>query len=170
MRLRARGVFAAATFVSLFALGGCETPAPYAPLAGHSTGYTDERLGANRWRVTFIGNAVTKRRTVENYLLLRAAQVTQQSGYRWFVFDTRDTEAHTAYHTEFEGYPGFYRPFGWYWHDWDYADAYSITRYEAYAEIVLLTPDQARNEARAVDANDIIAHLTPPPPPPPPAR
>ena len=162
MLLRARGVLAAATLVSLFALGGCETPAPYAPLAGHSTGYTDERLGANRWRVTFIGNAVTKRRTVEDYLLLRSAQVTQQSGYRWFVFDTRDTEAHTAYHTQFEGFPGFYRPFGWYWHDWDYADTYSITRYEAYAEIVLLTPEQARNEARAVDANDIIAHLTPP--------
>src|SRR5579864_9346287 len=113
MQLRMRGALAAASFLSLFALAGCEHPAPFAPLAGHSTGYTDERLGANRWRVTFIGNAVTNRRTVEDYLLLRAAQVTQQSGYRWFVFDSRDTQAHTAYHTEFEGFPGFYRPFGW---------------------------------------------------------
>ena len=167
MRSRTRGALAVVSFVSLFVLGGCETPAPYAPLAGHSTGYTDERLGANRWRVTFIGNAVTNRRTVENYLLLRAAEVTQQSGYSWFVFDERDTQAHTAYHTTFEGWPGFHRPFGWYyWSDWDYADTYATTRYEAYAEIVLLSPEQARSEPRAVDANDIIAHLTPPPPPP----
>jgi hypothetical protein len=167
MRFRVRGALATASLVSFFTLTGCEHPASFAPLEGHSTGYTDERLGATRWRVTFIGNSVTNRRTVEDYLLLRAAQVTQQSGYRWFVFDTRDTQAHTAYHTDFEGWPGgFYRPFGWYWHDWDYADTYSTTRYEAYAEIVLLTPLQARNEPRAVDANDIIAHLMPPPPPP----
>src|SRR5215472_15426634 len=73
MQIRVRGALAAASLVSLFALAGCESPAPYAPLAGHATGYTDERLGANRWRVTFIGNSVTSRRTVEDYLLLRAA-------------------------------------------------------------------------------------------------
>ena len=166
MRFRARGALAAASLISVFTLTGCESPAPFAPLAGHTTGYTDERLSANRWRVTFVGNAVTSRRTVENYLLLRAAQVTQESGYRWFVFDTRDTQAHTAYYTAFQGWPGYHRRFGWYWQNWDYGDTYAVTRYEAYAEIVLLTPVQTRNEPRAVDAEDIIAHLTPPAPPP----
>jgi len=153
-------------------LAACETAAPYQPRdEHHSTGYTDQRLGANRYRVTFAGNAATPRETVENYLLLRAAQVTLQSGYRWFVFDTRDTETKTYYHTYFEGYPGYgFHRFGWYWHDWDYADSadsYPTTRYDAYAEIVMLTPEQARSETRALDANDVAARLTPPPPPPP---
>ena len=40
------------------------------------------------------------------------------------------------------------------------------TRYEAYAEIVVLKPGQEQNENRAVDAREIIRHLAPPPPPP----
>jgi len=151
---------------ALLALTGCETQEPFQPREGHSSGYTDQRLGSNRYRVTYTGNAATSRETIENFLLLRAAQVTLQSSYRWFVFDTRDTQAKTSYHTDFVGWPGFHDRFGWYWHDWDYADSYPSTRYDAYAEIVMLTPEQAHGEARALDANDIVARLTPPPPPP----
>jgi hypothetical protein len=159
-------------FAAALALSGCAHPDPFQPKDGHNSGYTDERLGANRYRVTYTGNSATGRATVEDYLLLRAAQVTLQSGYRWFVFDTRDTEPKTSYHTDFmgpPGWPGFPGPhWGWYWHDWDYdADSYPVTRYDAYAEIVMLTPEQAHNEARALDANDVVARLTPPPPPPP---
>src|SRR5689334_12354315 len=75
---------------ALLGLSACETPAPFQPRdEHHSTGYTDLRLGPNRYRVTYVGNASTPRETVENYLLLRAAQVTLQSGYKFFVFDTR---------------------------------------------------------------------------------
>jgi hypothetical protein len=165
--------FLAAGLVSLLALGGCETPAPFAPRDGNSTGYTDERLATNRWRVTFTGNAATPRETVEDFLLLRSAQVTLQAGYKWFVFDTRDTHAKTYYHTEFDGpgwggFGGFHRHFGWYGaFGPDAADSYPTTDYEAYAEIVMLTPEQAKAEPRAIDANDVVAHITPPPPPPP---
>jgi len=169
MRRTTSGLLALA---ALLALSGCETPAPFQPRdEHHSTGYTDQRLAPNRYRVTFVGNAATPRETVENYLLLRSAQVTLQSGYRYFVFDTRDTQAQTYYHTYYQGFGGFGgfrgRRFGWYWNDWDYADSYPTTRYDAYAEIVMLTPDQVKSEPRALDANDIAAHLTPPPPPPP---
>ena len=44
--------------------------------AGQPTGYTDRQLSDNRWRVTFTGNSVTPRETVEDDLLLRAAEVT----------------------------------------------------------------------------------------------
>jgi hypothetical protein len=152
----------------LMTLAACETPTPYQP-RGEQGGYTDQRLGENRYRVTFTGNAATQREIVETYLLRRAAEVTVQSGYHWFVFDTRDTQTRTSYHTDFEGppgWPGFHGGFGWYWHDWDYADTYPVTRYDAYAEIVMLTPDQAKNEPRALNADDLLVHLTPPPPPP----
>lgn len=168
-RGRAWGLGVALVLAAMVA--ACETATPYQPRSDQG-GYSDQRLGENRYRVTFVGNAVTSRETVEDYLLLRAAQVTAQSGYHWFVFDTRDTQAHTRYHTDFQGWPGWpggFHRFGWYWHDWDYgyADTYPTTRYDAYAEIVMLTPDQAKKEPRALNADDVIAHLTPPPPPAP---
>src|ERR1700742_4968345 len=105
-----------ALFLSLaVVLAGCAQPAPYAPrLSGQQTGYTDRELAANRYRVTFTGNSATPRETVENYLLLRAAQVAQAAGSQYFMFDTRDTRADTRYSAI--GGPGPYGP-GWggYW-------------------------------------------------------
>ena len=131
-------------------LAACATPATYQPRQGGSgTGYTNEQLAANRWRVTFTGNSATKRQTVENYLLFRAAEVARQAGYRLFVFDNRDTEAKTTYQSDFAGWPGW-RGRGWYRHSWPYDglgdDTRPITTYEAYAEIVLLTDAQAKNQ------------------------
>lgn len=161
-------------------LAGCETPATYHPMEpGTHTGYTDEQLASNRFRVTFTGNSATRRDVVENYLLLRAAEVSLKAGYHWFVFDTRDTEAKTTYHSDFVGWPGW-RGRGWYWHSWAYpgwgmdADVTSrpVTRYEAFAEIVLLKDDQAKTEPRAMDAQDVLDHIGPMarPPEPPPGR
>ncbi len=57
---------------------GCESAATYVPKQSpQSVGYSDERLADNRFRVTFSGNSATARETVENFLLLRAAEVTQ---------------------------------------------------------------------------------------------
>ncbi|HSC60725.1 MAG TPA: hypothetical protein VLC29_05800, partial [Rhizomicrobium sp.] len=59
--------------LALSGLAGCVTPAPYGPkLERSGTGYTDERLAQNRYRVTYSGNTVTPRATVEDYLLYRA--------------------------------------------------------------------------------------------------
>lgn len=173
--------------ISAAALGllvACATPAPYAPrVPGQSTGYTDRALTATRYRVTFTGNANTPRETVENYLLLRAAEVTRAAGYTHFVFDDRDTQAQTRY----SAFPQPMGPgWGWwggpgYWRfrpSWGYYGGFgpdvnivSTTRYEGFAEIVLLTADQASREPRAINAAEVISHLSPaPPPPPPPPR
>ena len=40
-------------------------------------------------------------------------------------------------------------------------DISTRTNYEAYAEIVLLTPEQAKQETRALSAADVIKHLGP---------
>ena len=59
-------------------LAGCMSPSPYAPrLEGQRTGYTDRALTQTRYRVTFTGNTITPRETVESFLLLRAAEVTR---------------------------------------------------------------------------------------------
>ena len=160
-------------------LSACASPTTYMPATDdHGTGYTDQRLAENRYRVTFTGNSLTRREMVENFLLLRAAEVTRDAGYAWFAFDTRDTEAKTTYHTDFDPYPGWGPGFGWYRHSWRYDpwDPYwdntarPSTRYEAYAEIILLTPEQAKSDPHALQASDVIARLGPQAAPPPPSH
>jgi hypothetical protein len=145
-------------------------------LPGRQTGYTDRELAPGRYRITFTGNSSTPRETVENYLLLRASEVTMAAGAAHFLFDSCDTSARTRINASpLGGPPGFYGGFygGWAFRPrWGYSPfgpevmITQTTRYEAYAEIVLLEPGQEANEPRAVDARAIIDHLSPPPPPP----
>ncbi len=154
-----------AVVVAALVLAACQSPATYRPRAsGADTGYADQQLTANRYRITFTGNAATRRDVVENYLLLRAAEVTLKAGYHAFIFDTRDTETQTSYRSDFIGGPGWR---GSYWHSWPYGGAGEsvtsrpITAYDAYGEIVLLSDEQAKAEPRALRAEDVIAHLGP---------
>ena len=66
----------------------CSTSTPYQPLSMLSPisgGYSDERLGEDRYHVDFAGNTLTSRERVESYLLFRAAQLTVEQGADWFV-------------------------------------------------------------------------------------
>ena len=65
----------------------CATSTPYQPeMAGQSIhgGYSEQRLGDNRYRVNFDGNTLTSRERVEGYMLYRAAELTVQTGNDWF--------------------------------------------------------------------------------------
>jgi hypothetical protein len=69
--------------------------------------------------------------------------------------------------------PGF-GPRPWYWSSFAFhdplfydGDVIPVTRFSAYSEIVMLTPEQAMNDPEAIDAHDLLNRLTPPPPPPP---
>lgn len=176
-------------------LAGCASPTPYGPrLEGQQTGYTDRELAPNRYRITFDGNSATPRDTVESYLLLRAAEVTRAAGSDNFMFDTRNTRANTTYHAlppmppdPWFGPPWYGRYYP-YWGGWGFAyqpsvDVVARTRFQAYAEIVLLTPEQAAKEPRSINASEVIRRLgpdavppdsradarqAPPPAPPPP--
>jgi hypothetical protein len=164
MKLR---IFAAVAALSLTGLAGCQTTPVYqARPENGGQGYTDKQLAANRFRVTYHGSSATNRETVEDFLLRRAAEVTMQADYSWFVFDHRDTKTHTRYYSDFAG-PGYG---GWYWHSWDFGppiDTMPVSNYTAYAEIVLLKDDQAKAEPRALKAQDVLAHLGPLPAPKP---
>src|ERR1700760_4029272 len=160
------------------ALMGCMQPTPYQPrLDGQATGYTDRALTHNRYRITFPGNTVTGRETVESYLLLRAAEVTRAAGFTSFMFDTRNTRANT--NVQAVPYMGPPDPFWgrrgrWgYWGGYGFAydpavDIVTRTNYEAYAEVVLLTPEQAAHEPKAINAAEVISRIGPEAAPPPP--
>jgi hypothetical protein len=160
-----------ALFLGLgLALAACVGPAAYGPRRpGETTGYTDRELAPGRYRVTFAGNSVTARETVQDFLLLRAAEVTLAAGGTHFVFDDRDTRARTTYHADPAYYgAGFGGGFGWGFRPrWGYSPfgpplmISQTTRYEASAEVVVLKPGQESSEPRAVDAQAIISHLSP---------
>ena len=155
-------------------LGACTGPTPYqpiSPLLGTTTGYEDTHLEANRFRVVFKGNTATPRETVEDYLLFRAAEITLESGNDFFITADRDIDKDTTYYSRYAGYSyhlgyfgyghgyggGFYYPF--YYEP--YYDAVPVTRYTAYADILVFLGAKPADDPNAYDARELIANLRP---------
>ncbi len=87
-QILAAGVVAATTLVAACSSG----PTPYQPAAGYDRGYSEQKIESERYRISFKGNSLTGRETVENYLLFRAAELTLQSGFDIFTIVSRDTD------------------------------------------------------------------------------
>lgn len=158
------------------ALSACATATPYGPAGeGSRYGYSDVRVDDNRFRVSFAGNALTSRDQVEMALLLRAAEVTLESGHDWFATVNRATERDVRYQTSDPFYYDRYSPFwgpSWryyrrgYWSPWrdpfgPSMDIREIDRYEAMAEIVVGDGPKPAGDANAFDAREVIQNLGP---------
>jgi hypothetical protein len=67
-------------------LAACETvPTRYAASAGpRSVGFSDYRVEPGRYRVTFRGGPGAPPNQVQDYALLRAADIALSEGYDWF--------------------------------------------------------------------------------------
>jgi hypothetical protein len=168
----------------------CTTATPYQPYrpeyaGGVHGGYSDQRLGPNRFLVRFHGNELTSRDRVEGYLLYRAAELTVQNGHDWFAIIDRHTEHDVRTYTRpdpfYRPYYGpaygywrphwrYYRPgTGWdVWHPeyggpfWaDRLDVTTVESYEASAEIVLRKGPMMATDQRAFDARRVLADLGP---------
>jgi hypothetical protein len=150
-------------------LAACATATPYQPAVSDRYGFEEQRIEANRVRITFRGNTLTERETVENYLLYRAAEVTLQNGMDYFIVADRDTEEHSR----LQGSP-LYPRFGydyWYysprrgwspWYDpfWGEPASYrEVTRYEAVAEIAMFSGPKPSDDPDAFDAREVQANL-----------
>lgn len=173
----------AAAVAGGLALSACMTPTPYAPATGtgeYRTGYWEEQIEPERFRVTFAGNSLTSRETVERYLLYRAAQLTLERGFDHFTLVDRDTEKHTRTEIDRPFGPGPYgfwgpswryygRGFGWrswdpFWGDpfWDRdIDVRTVERYEATAEIVMAHGPKPATELRAFNARAVVDSIGP---------
>jgi hypothetical protein len=144
----------------LLLLAGCAVPTPYQP-ATDGYGYSEQQLESNRYRVTFSGNSVTPRDTVQNYLLHRAAEVTLESGHDYFTVVDQDLERSTIYYGSGVGDFGFghrhhSRAFGF-----SNYSAYPIDSYTAFADIVVADGEKPAGEADAYDARDVLRQLGP---------
>jgi hypothetical protein len=174
-----RLIIAAAAVVALGALAGCETATPYQPLkpgATESGGYSEVKIEQDRWKVTFQGNSMTSRNTVETYLLYRAAELTVNQGDDWFETVERQTDKHTETYADTIGpYGPGWRPYwryygrGYGWRGWDPywggpfwadgIDVQTIERYETSAEIIMHKGPKPADDKHAFDARDVLSNL-----------
>ncbi|WP_338057368.1 CC0125/CC1285 family lipoprotein [Sphingomonas corticis] len=175
---------------STMLVAACATETTYRPATGsgfYRTGYSDLRIEPNRYRVTFAGNTVTDRDVVERYLLFRAAELTLQNGFDYFVMADRDTDRQArtystpgAWGPGFGGFGGglwgprwgFYgRGFGYRawdpfwggpWGGWGGgADIRTVDRYEASAEVVMFKGTPERGNVRAFNARAVVDNIGP---------
>src|SRR5690349_6988649 len=87
-----------AAVASFAVLAACSTPTPYQPATSErGDGYTTQQIESNRFRISFRGNSVTSRQTVDTYMLYRAAEVTLQAGGDYFVIVNKDVDKNTGY-------------------------------------------------------------------------
>lgn len=176
----------AGALAALLALSGCASSStPYQPLSSASQisgGYTDHQLGEGRYRVTFAGNRLTSRETVESYLLFRSAQLTLEQGYDWFVVVdhemdhriTREIRPDPYYRPWFSPSYGDWRPYWRYyepefgWREWDpyhgdrfWTEEVTTEEFEAAAEIRMGKGAIPAGETAAMDARKVSAELGP---------
>jgi hypothetical protein len=189
-----RKAVVAALAASTLMVAGCATETTYRPATGQGfnrTGYSERQVEPGRYLVTFAGNSVTSRDTVERYLLFRSAELTLQSGNDYFLMANRDTDLQSrTYSTPGLGGPWGYGGFGGYWGpSWRYYgrgfgwrswgpgygggfgggfgpwgddfDIRTIDRYEASAEIVMRKGPIPKDNLRAFNARAVVDSIGP---------
>lgn len=149
--------------LSLLALAGCTAPTPYTAAADGGFGYSETRLEANRYRVTFTGNFDTPRETVQNYLLYRAAELTVENEGDFFVIADQSLERSTRYiGTASPRFGAFgYRHGTYFGTGFSTVDARPIDEYAAFADILIEQGERPPATANAYDARQILASLGP---------
>jgi len=185
-----RNILLAAIAALPLALSGCASigSTPYQPVSASNPaagGFSDQRLDEGRYSVTFSGNRLTSRETVESYLLYRAAELTLEQGYDWFAIVDKQVE-HTVdrqlvrdplYDPWFASDYRYWRPYWRYyvpgtgWQSWypyngdpfwtSRMQTQTSERYEAAAEIRMGRGPMPATDVRAFDAHDVIGRIGP---------
>ena len=94
----------ASAISALLTLGACASAPAYSPAqSANGVGYTDQRIENDRFRVTYRGGPRMSSAEVQDYTLMRAAQLTLDNGADWFEIINADTDADAKrrYNTEY---------------------------------------------------------------------
>ena len=172
---------------AILALAGCAGQTSYSPQSSNATqdnnGYTSQQIMPDRYKVKFSGNKFTSRETVDNYLLYRAADLTQQQGYDNFLVVQEDTDRSTQMDIDtvtttgvsmtypaFSPYYNFYgSTFGSYGYD-PYSNRQfnerritveQIERFDASAIIEMFNADSSQTGEQVYNASQVMERIGP---------
>ncbi len=161
--------------MAALSLAACATSTPYGPATGNNPyGFSDQRIEENRYRIVFRGNSSTTREAVETFLLYRAAELTVEGGFDYFVVMEQDTEANKRYSASpnpafygryYYGYGSYCCAFPYYAYGWGWGspfDDYSMREYTRYTAIAFITMHKGTKPAddpQAFDARSVMDNL-----------
>ena len=118
---------------SAMTLMACATATPYQPASepGAYDGFSQQLIENDRARVSFGGNSLTDRDTVENYLLYRSAEMAVERGFETFTLQERDVQENRKVRSNigydpYFGYSFYRRGFGW-------SRGYSFSRFAGFS-------------------------------------
>jgi hypothetical protein len=115
---------------------------------GGRYGYAELQLEPNRIRVTYNGDTLTARETVETYLLYRAAETTLQRGFDYFIVTSANIEEDSEYQDMGGAGP---RMRG--------ASFHEVSRHNAAADILMFEGEKPASLANAYDARAVQQSL-----------
>lgn len=163
-------------------LAGCQTS--YGPDGDYGGfphgGYTDTRINSNTSIISFDGNVFTSPQEVETYVLYRAARVTMENGYNYFIITSTSTspininvQTQVHYHDYITNPPTLHRTY----YTSETYQSYSTSRtslqlfyrklcdksdlHSATVVIKMFSGNIPPGLPNAYTATDIIAHLSP---------
>lgn len=80
--------------LALVLLAACATAQPYAQSTqSDGTGWSQTAIETDRYRVRYVGARGDSAERVQDYALLRAAELTLEQGYDWFEVTSRTAES-----------------------------------------------------------------------------
>lgn len=151
--------------LTLFSLVACAGggPTAYAPATADSPfGYAEQAIAPDRFRVRFSGNSVTSRDQVQNFLLVRAAELTVERGGDYFIITEQDVERDTRFIGDLDPDPLFIERSG---RNRIVSGGIGTTtllpinRYDAYASILIRQGPPPQDDANAYDARAVLQTL-----------
>jgi len=79
--------------ICILTLAACATPTRYGPAGSpHGVGYSERPIEPGRFRIVFRGGEGGGPQLVQDYALLRAAELTLANGADWFQVANRSTD------------------------------------------------------------------------------
>lgn len=78
------------TIGMMMLLGGCASQPDYREASKGGFGYSESKLSDTQYRIHFKARGSDKAKAMD-YAMLRAAEVTLENGYDWFVVNDRET-------------------------------------------------------------------------------
>ncbi|MEM6900175.1 MAG: hypothetical protein AAF583_10430 [Pseudomonadota bacterium] len=152
-------------------LAACVSATPYQPATGgiNSYGFGETKIESGKYRVTFRGNSSTDLATVENYILLRAAELSVADGFGHFTILDDSESGRRSFNSTSTGFGGgfggvggfgtFNRGFG------GFGTASTRTRerksFDVAALVQAFEGTKAEDDVMAFNAQEVIDNLGP---------